>query len=421
MFQNADMYTDMAILPANYDMWGEMGVQTDPFPEKLNVPYTSIIWESINKTGGAADYTSEIIINNSTVKNGKLCYGPKKYGTLFLAEVTSLNPETVAKLYDFVSSGGRIFCIEKYPEKSLGLTNYKQKDQQVQQGIEKLMAFPDRFILIKKPADNCFLEWYKEAMVKYNLQHYLEIEKPDRFLMQNRYRTDDQSEIFFFGNAHKFNPNQTKVTFSKEITKGRHAWVWNPENGERYRMDLVDNSFELELGPAETLLIIFSKEKTGQKWAPTPITAKNAKTLGGTWDIEFRHSRENWVKTIQMETLKDLKDTDFVNFTGTAVYKQKLDSVNLKTTFLNLGQVYGVSEVLVNGKSCGIKWYGNRIYNIASFLQKGSNDLEIRVTTTMGNYMKTLIDNPTAQKFTNKKSKEQPTQSMGLVGPVTLY
>ncbi len=421
LFQNADMYTDMAILPANYDMWGEMGVQTDPFPEKLNVPYTSIIWESINKTGGAADYTSEIIINDSTVKNGKLCYGPKKYGTLFLAEVTSLNPETIAKLYDFVSSGGRIFCIEKYPEKSLGLTNYKQKDQQVQQWIEKLKAFPDRFILIKKPDDNCFLEWYKDAMVKYNLPHYLEIEKPDRYLMQNRYQSDDENEIFFFGNAHKFNPNQTKVTFSKEITKGRHAWVWNPENGERYRMELVNNSFELELGPAETLLIIFSKEKNGAKWAPAPITANNAKTLGGTWDVEFRHSRENWVKTIQMETLKDLKDTDFVNFTGTAVYKQKLDSDNQKTTFLNLGQVYGVSEVFINEKSCGVKWYGNRIYNIAPFLQKGSNDLEIRVTTTMGNYMKTLTDNPTAQKFTNKKTKEQPIQSMGLVGPVTLY
>ena len=122
-----------------------------------------------------------------------------------------------------------------------------------------------------------------------------------------------------------------------------------------------------------------------------------------------------------METLKDLKDTDFVNFTGTAVYRKKIDSDSLKTTFLNLGQVYGVSEVLVNGQSCGIKWYGRRIYNIAPFLKKGQNDLEIRVTTTMGNYMKTLTDNKTAQKYVNRKTREQPIQSMGLAGPVTLY
>jgi hypothetical protein len=420
LFQNADMYTNIAILPPNYDMWGEMGVQTDPFPEKLNVPYTSIIWESINKTGGAADYTTEIIINRSTIKNGKLCYGPKKYGTIFLSEVTSINPETIAKLYDFVSSGGRIFCIEKYPEKSLGLTNYQEKDKQVQEWVEKLKTFPDRFILIKKPEDNRFLEWYNDAMAKYQIPHYLEIENPDRYLMQCRYQSDDQNEIFFFGNAHKFNSCKTKVTFVKEINKGRYPWIWDAESGERFRIELVNNSFELDLGPAETRLIIFSKEKNGQKWIPAPVSSQNTKTLEG-WEVEFRHSRENWVKTTQMDILKDIKDTDFVNFTGTVIYKNKIDSVDMKTTFLNLGQVHGVSEVFVNGKSCGIKWYGKRIYNIAPFLQKGSNDLEIHVTTTMGNYMKTLTDNKTAQKFTVLKTKDQPIQSMGLVGPVTLY
>lgn len=421
LLQNTDMYTDIAILPATYDLWGDMGVQTDPFPEKLNIPYTSIIWESINKNGGAADYTTEIVIKNSTVRNGNLCYGTKKYGTLIIVEVTSISPEVLSKLYDFVTSGGRIFCIEKFPEKSPGFTNYKEHDQQVHQWVAKLKSFPDRFILVKKPADNKFLEWYKEVMVKYNIPHYLEIENPHRFVMQNRYQSDDRSEIFFFGNAHKFDSHQTKVTFSKEITKGRHGWIYDAESGERYRIELFNNQFELELGPAETRLIVFNKEKNGQKWVPVPVTGQNVKPLGGAWEVEFHHSRENWVKTIQMEPLKDIKETDFVNFTGTAIYRKKMDCTDLKTTFLNLGQVYGVSEVFLNGKSCGIKWYGRRIHNITSFLQKGTNDIEIRVTTTMGNYMKTLKENKTAQRFTVLKTKDQPIQSMGLVGPVTVY
>ena len=45
----------------------------------------------------------------------------------------------------------------------------------------------------------------------------------------------------------------------------------------------------------------------------------------------------------------------------------------------------------------------------------------MHVTTSMGNYMKTLTDNPTAQKFTVLKNKNQPIQSMGMLGPVTLY
>jgi hypothetical protein len=39
----------------------------------------------------------------------------------------------------------------------------------------------------------------------------------------------------------------------------------------------------------------------------------------------------------------------------------------------------------------------------------------------MGNYLKTLTENETAQKFTVLKTKNQPIQSMGLIGPVTLY
>ncbi len=421
VLQNADQYTDIAILPANYDLWSEMGVQTDPFPEKLNVSYTSLIWESIHKNGGAADYTTEMILNGSTVKNGKLCYGPKQYGTLFLVEVTGMNPETLARLYEFVASGGRIFCIEKYPEKSLGLSGYQEKDQAVKHWVEKLQSFPDRFILIRKPADNRFLEWYCEIMVKYAIPRYLEIGNPDRFVMQNRYQADDGSEIFFFGNAHRFNGHTTKVTFSKEIARGRHAWVWDAESGERYRMELDDNSFQLELGPAETRLIVFSREKNGPRQMPLPHTGTGAESLNDNWEVEFRHSREGWVKTMPMNVLKDIRDTELVNFTGTAVYRRKIDAAGPATAFLNLGQVFGVSEVLVNGTSCGIKWYGRRVYHIAPFLQKGSNDLEVRVTTTMGNYLKTLKDNPTAQKFTVLKTKDQPIQSMGLVGPVTLY
>ena len=122
-----------------------------------------------------------------------------------------------------------------------------------------------------------------------------------------------------------------------------------------------------------------------------------------------------------MGELKDIKNTDYVHFTGTAVYRYKTSFNGARPTFLNLGKVWGVSEVLVNEKDCGVKWYGNRIYNISEYLQTGSNTIEVRVITTMGNYMKTLVDNKTAQKFTVLGSKDQPVQSMGLIGPVTLY
>ncbi len=421
LLQNADMYTDMAILPPNYDMWSETGVKTDPFPNMLNVPYTSIIWESINKNGGAADYTTEIIINDSQVKRGKLCYGPKKYGTLFLPEVTSMGVSTLQKLLEFVSTGGRIFCIEKYPEKSLGLKDWKQRDKEVAELVAKLKKFKDRFILVAKPDDNRFLEWYKYLILEYNLPHYLTIDKPNRFFMQNRYQADNGSEIFFFQNVHKHESYKTNVTFSKSITRGRYPWVWNPETGTCARIHLNNNNFEINLGPAESFIIIFNKEQTGPEWKPLPTTGDNVETINNDWEVELRHSRENTVKTFKMYELKDLKDTDYVNFTGTAVYRKTIDFNKKSSGYLNLGKVWGVSELFINGKSCGVKWYGNRIYDLSGTLKEGANKIEVHVITSMGNYMKTLTDNKTAQRFTVLRSKNQPIQPMGLLGPVTVY
>lgn len=419
--QNVDMYTDMAILPPNYDMWGEMGVQTDPFPEKLNVSYTSIIWESINKHGGAADYTTEIIINNSTVKNGKLCYGPKKYGTLFLPEVSSIGVSTLQKLLDFVATGGRILCIEKYPEKSLGLKDWKQRDKKVAELVSKLKKHADRFILLRKPIDNRFLEWYSQVMEQYDLPHYLTIEKPNRFFMQNRYQADDGSEIFFFQNVHMHNSYKTDVSFSKSITKGRYPWIWEPETGDCFRIELKNSKLEIELGPAETQIIVFNNEKNGREWKPVPITGEYVEIVNNDWEVELRHSREHTVQNIKMYALKDLKETNYVNFTGTVVYRKKINFSSKSSNFLNLGKVWGVSELFINRKSCGVKWYGNRIYNLSGMLKQGVNEIEVHVITSMGNYMQTLTDNKVAQRFVGKGRKKQAIQSMGMLGPVTVY
>lgn len=152
-----------------------------------------------------------------------------------------------------------------------------------------------------------------------------------------------------------------------------------------------------------------------------PVSAPNALTLKN-WQVELHHAREGWVKTTQMETPTDLKETEWKDFAGTVVYRTKFDvnSSNAGDTVLNLGKVYGISQVLVNGVDCGVKWYGNRIYDIADQLHTGSNEIEVRVVTVLGNYMHTLTDNATAQKFTAGR-KEWPTLSLGILGPVTLY
>jgi hypothetical protein len=133
------------------------------------------------------------------------------------------------------------------------------------------------------------------------------------------------------------------------------------------------------------------------------------------WSVEWQHIDGINTKT-EMEELRDLKEIPaYVSFSGIIIYRK---TINLESgKFLDLGKVYGVSELSVNGVSQGAQWYGKRIFN----LEKGENRLEITVTATMGNYLKTLTKNPVAQYWTNEKRKDQPIQSMGMAGPVTIY
>jgi hypothetical protein len=115
------------------------------------------------------------------------------------------------------------------------------------------------------------------------------------------------------------------------------------------------------------------------------------------------------------------EDEQLMWFSGTAIYQRSFNWSAAGQCLLNLGKVAGVSELFVNGQSLGVKWYGRRIYDLASVLKNGENQIEVSITTTMGNYLKTLKDNENAQYWVNRKGREQEIQSMGLIGPVTLY
>ncbi len=423
LLQNAEMYSDIAILPANYDLWGESGVQTDPFPEKLNVPYTSLIWESINKNGGAADYITEIIINQSQVEDGLLCYGPKTYGVLILPEVSGIMPGTLAQILRFVSGGGIVLCIEKYPEKSLGLLNHRERDKEVKALVKELREFRDNFVLIKKPADKTYLGWMEGIISEHHLPRYLKIEKTDPFLMQTRYKAEDGSEILFFSNSHLANSQETGIKFSEDITEDRYAWIWDPETGERFRINPDTNEqYHLHLGPAESRVFVFDKNKKGSRWQPAPYEGTDIVTISGPWNIEFIHGRIEETANTSLENLQDLKDIPaYAHFSGTLIYRKNILLSKDLPAYLNLGQVYSISRVIINKKDAGIRWYGNHIYNIAGLVKEGNNEVEIHVITLMGNYMKSLTDNPNAQYWTNLERKNQPLVSMGLIGPVELY
>jgi hypothetical protein len=305
----------------------------------------------------------------------------------------------------------------------LGWNNRAERDRQVAACVEKLKSMAGKFILLQKPADNDFLAWYPAIQEQYDLKPFVSIAQPDTYTMVNRYVCDDQSDLFFFTNSNLHHAHRTKISFPKEITAGKHAWVWDLDHGERYRIELDrQGGFDLYLGPADSRVIVFDRKEKGVKWNPLPVSGKDTRILE-SWDVEFRHSLENSVETDKMYVLEDLKNTKRVDFTGTAVYRKKFSAVQGERTILNLGKVYGISDVKVNGIDCGVTWYGHRLYDITDRLKTGENEIEVHVVTTMGNYlMKFVEENKVLQRWLARPGRApQPIQSMGLAGPVTLY
>jgi len=422
LLQHVTMYTDIAVLPPNDDMWSLIGSQMEPFPSITHIEYMTLVWEAINKNGSGCDYVSQRIIRDAEMKNGAMCYGSRKYHTLFLIQIDSLDPGTAKKLCDFVETGGRIFCIETYPSRSLGWKDHEAKNKEVTGYVEKMKKFPDRFKLLKKPEKD-FITWYRNIQEEYIIRPYVKIENPNLYIMQNRYRGEEGSEFLYLINSHIHNSWQSKITFSKELTNRKYGWIWDPESGNRYRIyPTKDNSMDIDLGPVESRMFVFDKQKDGPAWDPLPVKGPSEIKIDTGWSAEFRHCHDGSVKNVIIDTLKDLKDMpDYVSFAGTVIYSNTVSLDGPVNSFLNLGKLYGTADLKINGKDCGVKWYGRRIFRVKKFLKPGVNEIKIRVTTSMGNYMKSLTDNPIAQYWTNEKNKIQPLQSMGMIGPVTMY
>jgi hypothetical protein len=76
----------------------------------------------------------------------------------------------------------------------------------------------------------------------------------------------------------------------------------------------------------------------------------------------------------------------------------------------------GVTEVRLNGNLLGVNWYGRPIFQIGDQIVKGENILEVKYTTVLSNYCRSLKDNLTAQQWT----RGYENISSGLEGEVKI-
>ncbi|GAA4780679.1 glycosyl hydrolase [Olivibacter ginsenosidimutans] len=414
VFQQAALQANIAILFPMADMWSTFGLQYQQWPQIVYPPYAFNLWEAIHQHGGGCDYIDEQILQQSRFLNRNMSYGDRHYQVLLMPEVETIMPESVECLRRFAAVGGTILFIGKKPRQSPGRHQHSAQDKQVVTAMEALQTnFPKNVNKCPAPQED-ILAWYREVHTNYRLPSYIEFDSPVAHVSQIYYKTAD-ADIFFISNYHLEQAHVCTATFN---VQHKVAWLWDPETGNRYKYPVSNQRLRIDLDPAESKLFVFTDaDQEGESYAIKKASIAVPYPITGPWQLTLQKV-DGSTKSMELKQLIDFKDDqELQSFAGMIWYEKELEIKEVKTyNYFDLGKIRGISEVELNGIPLGCKWHGQHRYDLNGSLKIGKNTIKIKITTVLGNYAKSLQDNPVTRRWTTK----QPLFSMGLVGPVQL-
>jgi len=420
ILMETEFFADIAVMNAWADMMTKPGRRRDPYP-KTRYPdyqynYQYWVWEAIHRNGNGCDYTSEAIIQQSVAVDGWLKYNRRAYHTLILLEVETIQPATVEALATFVEKGGKIIFVGKEPYKSPGLKDYRTNDEKVKQAIAGMKANQTaRVFTVEAPTTDDVTGWFRNIQQQCGIKPYMTIDKPNPFINQIRH-TANGLDLFFITNCSACDRFVIQAGFPD--SKGQ-PWLWNPETGERSRYPGTvgnDRHLKIDLAPATSLLIVYDEHTKGND-VPALVEKQTAGLELTGWNVRMQHINGT-TEQRTCTTLFDLAaDESTRSFAGYLYYEKVIEQDTAAFDQLDLGCVYGVSEVTLNGEKLGCRWYGRHLYDIPEHIAKARNKtLQVKITTTVGNYLKSSPDNAAGQRWT----QYQRWQPAGMTGPVKL-
>jgi hypothetical protein len=401
VLQNSVMYADIAILPPTADLASRFGFQRDPFPQVVDPPYLFELWEVIHQNGSGCDYVTEDILAHSEIKKGKIHYEQRSYKAILLPDVERLHPNTANVLSRFVAAGGTVILLNKIPSQTPGMADQKQASTVASLMSELPTKFPQRAVLTHVDSSS-LLPWFRDIQQRLHLTPDVSISDPKDFVSQVHY-LQPHRDIFFFTN---YSGDQVH-TFQAQFAQGhdRTPWLWDTQTGSRHPLawSPTDGTLSVTLGPVESMLIVL--ERRHIQGDRNPIPPSSTHSSGTTQPLEAQwHVRLEPVsgqpQTLNVPALTDPSlNNALKSFAGTITCSATVAIDDPSHCSLELGVLHSVSELSVNGQSLGVRWFGNQTYDLSGAAVAGPNDLKLRLTTTLGNYVKTLNTKRTAMDW----------------------
>lgn len=233
-----------------------------------------------------------------------------------------------------------------------------------------------------------------------------------------------------------FIANQTdreeKIEASFRIT-GYKAEFWDPATGEisptSYKFDGNFTKVEIPLDRFGSVFVVFrEKTKKGSKISHEPYE-QLVEQMSGPWQVEFQAERGAPASAVFEELIdfRNSPDPGIRYFSGIATYKKEIKipgNISDKELWLDLGQVFNLAEVWINGKFAGTAWKPPYRVKISNIVKEGNNHMEIKAVNLWINRLIGDAQPDVKNKITlttrNFYRADSPLVPSGLTGPVRL-
>lgn len=426
----------------------------------------------------------EVLLERMSVRDGRIVLPDgMSYALLVLPDRPDMDWDVLRKLEQLVRDGATI--VGPKPTCSNGLTDYPQRDAQVRQLADRLWGECDGHKVLEHKYGQGRVVWgraLRELLRERQIGPDFSFVSPQADSdLDFIHRQTEEADIYFVRNKRP-RWEQVEATFR---VRGRTPELWQPDTGlvsAQHVFRSTDNgtSLPLQLTPYGAVFVVFRSADTRpaalqfdqpgeavgisaarvESWDGHRVTVTAyqpgryrvttgdgrsaewqaagippAKELRGTWEVRFPEGLGAPPAT-QMDEL--ISWTEHANegirhFSGIAdyhhVFELPADWIAAgRRVLLDLGDLWCVGDVTLNGKPFGVLWRPPYVVDVTSAAVAGRNELIVQVANTWSNRLVGDAGRPPNERFTRtnvthtngRRWSDVPLIRSGLFGPVRL-
>jgi hypothetical protein len=420
---------------------------------------------------------AEVILNRMSVKNGRFILPDgMQYELLVLPDRKDMDLQVLQKIQEFVKAGGTV--VGPRPTQSNGLTNYPARDQQVKKLADLLWADCDGKNVLENKYGKGKIIWgrtLRDILSARGIGPDFYTYKPKNAHLDFIHRKTPDADIFFVRNKRM----STEIVNAHFRVTDRSPEIWSPDTGTILQQPVYKQwpkrtTVPLQLEPMGSFFVVFRKPVSQTHLVSldpginaAAVTDKQIKVtafendsyvirtsndrlieieidkipsalqLTGPWKVDFD---KGWgapesVIFNKLKSWTEHANPGIRNYSGTAAYKKNFRIPRSwfakdKKIYLDLGHLWSLGEVKLNGQPLGIVWKPPYRIDITEAARPGQNNLEIEIINTWANRLVGDAHLPPDKRYcrTNitysgtpgKPWKDIPLRPSGLFGPVQL-